>query len=273
MSLDELRDANARSILFECIAGSRAYGTTTPASDEDIRGIFALPANAYLDLERPPDQVGDERGNTVFYSLRRVFELLTLANPNILELLFMPEDCVRRTSRNAGADRAAAAFITRNAPIPTLATRCRRSRRRVGRTSGSTIRGRRRRRPRKSSATSFRGIAGRVRTMPVRPVPLSVIGWPLEEFHAARLEHARDTYRLYRYGRARAECFAATCWCASRSRRKTRHRASPACCCSTSRAGSRRWWIIRTTGRGGATAIPRAGSSRSAASSTSTRRT
>ncbi len=36
--------------------------------------------------------------------------------------------------------------------------------------------------------------------MPVRPVPLSVIGWRLEEFHAARLEHARDTYRLYRYG-------------------------------------------------------------------------
>ena len=34
----------------------------------------------------------------------------------------------------------------------------------------------------------------------MRPVPLSVIGWRLEEFHAARLEHARDTYRLYRYG-------------------------------------------------------------------------
>jgi hypothetical protein len=34
----------------------------------------------------------------------------------------------------------------------------------------------------------------------VRPVLLNVIGWPLAEFHAARLEHARDTYRLYRYG-------------------------------------------------------------------------
>jgi hypothetical protein len=32
-------------------------------------------------------------------------------------------------------------------------------------------------------------------------VALNVIGWRLEEYHAARLEHARDTYRLYRYGR------------------------------------------------------------------------
>jgi predicted nucleotidyltransferase len=51
-----------------------------------------------LNLERPPDQVSDERGNVVYYSLRRVIELLTQANPNILELLFMPDDCVLKTS-------------------------------------------------------------------------------------------------------------------------------------------------------------------------------
>jgi predicted nucleotidyltransferase len=98
MTLEQLLGAGASSILFECTAGSRAYGTVTAASDEDIRGIFAQPAVAFLELERPPDQVADERGNTVYYSLRRVFELLAQANPNILELLFMPEDCVRRTS-------------------------------------------------------------------------------------------------------------------------------------------------------------------------------
>jgi predicted nucleotidyltransferase len=86
------------AILFECIAGSRAYGTATADSDEDTRGIFAVPAGAYLNLERPPDQVSDERSNVVYYSLRRVIELLMQANPNILELLFMPDDCVRKTS-------------------------------------------------------------------------------------------------------------------------------------------------------------------------------
>ena len=35
---------------------------------------------------------------------------------------------------------------------------------------------------------------------PARPIPLAQTGWNLGEFHAARLEHARDTYRLYRYG-------------------------------------------------------------------------
>ena len=34
-------------------------------------------------------------GHTVYYSLRRTLELLAGANPNILELLYMPEDCVR----------------------------------------------------------------------------------------------------------------------------------------------------------------------------------
>ena len=29
---------------------------------------------------------------------------------------------------------------------------------------------------------------------------MRTIGWDLGEYHAARLEHARDTYRLYRYG-------------------------------------------------------------------------
>jgi hypothetical protein len=36
---------------------------------------------------------------------------------------------------------------------------------------------------------------------PARPVALREIGWSLDEYHAARLEHGHDTYRLYRYGK------------------------------------------------------------------------
>src|SRR5262245_34180692 len=95
--LDDFRDRTS-AILFECIAGSRAYGTSVTGSDVDIRGIFAVPAGAYLDLDVPASQVGDDRGNVVYYSLRRVIDLLSQANPNILELLFMPDDCIRKTS-------------------------------------------------------------------------------------------------------------------------------------------------------------------------------
>ena len=77
------------SVIFECVAGSRAYGTTTSSSDEDRRGLFVVPATDYLSLASPPAQVSDERGNTVFYSLRRTIELLSVANPNI-ELRFSP---------------------------------------------------------------------------------------------------------------------------------------------------------------------------------------
>ena len=97
-SLDELRFRIPSAILFECIAGSRAYGTSVSSSDEDIRGVFAVSASAYLDLRQPPDQLSDDRENVVYYSIRRVIDLLSQANPNILELLFMPDDCVQKTS-------------------------------------------------------------------------------------------------------------------------------------------------------------------------------
>lgn len=95
---EQLLATHPHAILFECIAGSRAYGTANANSDEDTRGVFAVPASEYLKLERPLDQVSDQRGDVVYFSLRRVIELLTQANPNILELLFMPDDCVLRTS-------------------------------------------------------------------------------------------------------------------------------------------------------------------------------
>ncbi len=95
---EQLLATHPNAILFECIAGSRAYGTANANSDQEARGIFAVPAREYLNLARPVDQVSDERGNVVYYSLRLVIELLSQANPNILELLFMPDDCVVKTS-------------------------------------------------------------------------------------------------------------------------------------------------------------------------------
>jgi uncharacterized protein len=81
-------------LLFDAVSGSRAYGTALPESDEDRRGVFVLPKAQFYGLEHCP-QISDERGDRVYYELGRCFELLAKNNPNLLELLAMPEDCVR----------------------------------------------------------------------------------------------------------------------------------------------------------------------------------
>ena len=98
-TLNQLLAAGNDRIIFSCVAGSRAYGTQVPGSDEDVRGIYMVPSGAYLPIDQEPVQLSDDRNNTVYYSLRRCIELLAEANPNILELLFSPQDCVQIVSK------------------------------------------------------------------------------------------------------------------------------------------------------------------------------
>jgi predicted nucleotidyltransferase len=90
-TIKELRDKNL--IIFETVAGSHAYGTATPESDRDIRGVFVQPLNDVLKYGFV-EQVADETNDVVFYELGRFMHLVAGNNPNILELLAMPEDCV-----------------------------------------------------------------------------------------------------------------------------------------------------------------------------------
>ena len=80
-------------LVFEVIAGSRAYGLDTPKSDTDIRGVFVLPKDMFYGLEYTA-QVSNESNDIVYYELKRFMELLSKSNPNILEMLATPESCV-----------------------------------------------------------------------------------------------------------------------------------------------------------------------------------
>ena len=90
-TIQDLRDRNL--IIFESISGSHAYGTATPDSDTDIRGVFYQPLLDALKYGWV-DQVSDEKNDVTFYELGRFMQLLAGNNPNIIELLAMPEDCV-----------------------------------------------------------------------------------------------------------------------------------------------------------------------------------
>ncbi|MFN3405362.1 MAG: DNA polymerase beta superfamily protein [Cytophagaceae bacterium] len=91
IDIDYLRKNNL--IIYECISGSRAYGLDLPHSDTDIKGIFLLSEDDFYGLGYV-EQVNNESNDIVFYELKRFIELLLKNNPNLLDLLNVPPDCV-----------------------------------------------------------------------------------------------------------------------------------------------------------------------------------
>jgi len=84
-------------IIFSAIMGSNAYGTSLPTSDKDVRGVFMQPLADILKYGYA-EQTADDNNDIIYYELRRFLLLAAQNNPNILELLFSPKDCVIKTS-------------------------------------------------------------------------------------------------------------------------------------------------------------------------------
>ncbi len=80
-------------LLFECISGSRAYGTALDTSDTDIKGVFVLPEADFYGLHCV-EQISNETNDSVYYELKRFVGLLTKNNPNVMEMLHSPPDCL-----------------------------------------------------------------------------------------------------------------------------------------------------------------------------------
>jgi hypothetical protein len=81
-------------LLLKCVSGSRAYNLALPTSDTDLKGIFVLPRQELYGLSYTP-QVANESNDEVFFEIGRFIDLLCKNNPNILELLSTPPECVR----------------------------------------------------------------------------------------------------------------------------------------------------------------------------------
>ena len=91
MTIQDLKDKNL--IIFEGIVGSQAYGIATPTSDVDIKGVFIQPLDDILNFNYV-EQVNDEKNDTTYYEIRRFLQLIQQNNPNLLELLALPQDCI-----------------------------------------------------------------------------------------------------------------------------------------------------------------------------------
>jgi predicted nucleotidyltransferase len=85
--------------MYPCSSSiTESFGTNVPESDVDYRGVFSISSDAYFCLNRPLEQVSDEKNDTTYYTVFRFLELACAGNPNILELLWSPDDCVLKTS-------------------------------------------------------------------------------------------------------------------------------------------------------------------------------
>ena len=97
--MDDTQKINLQAVrkqdncLIECISGSTAYNLNLPHSDIDIKGVFVLPKSLFYGLKYT-SQVNDQKNDVVFYELKRFVELLCKNNPNLLEMLSMPEDMI-----------------------------------------------------------------------------------------------------------------------------------------------------------------------------------
>jgi hypothetical protein len=79
--------------LLLVIRGSHAYGTNIETSDTDYAGVFVQSMDDILGMSYK-EQINDDSNDIVIYELRRFLELVESNNPNILELLNTPEDCI-----------------------------------------------------------------------------------------------------------------------------------------------------------------------------------
>ena len=75
------------------IRGSHAYNTATETSDFDYCGVYVQNIEDIYGFNYK-EQINDEKNDMVFYEIKRFLELLSKSNPNTLELLNTPEDCI-----------------------------------------------------------------------------------------------------------------------------------------------------------------------------------
>jgi len=231
MNVKELQESGR--ILYEVIAGSRSYGTHTPTSDYDLRGFYWIPKDDYICIpsEFPEDQIDNETNDIIYYSLRRAFELLSTANPNMIELLWEPQDCIQIQKeplmslifKNRYIFISKKAYFTHAAYSIAQIGRAKGKNKKVHNPQPETI-------PQKEDFCrivdmrddrnipihTIEEIAERRITcnkrdleyhansnrFPFRPVPLKETSIDLSKCHVSSLEHIPYTFRLYNIGEA-----------------------------------------------------------------------
>lgn len=87
-----LNKSLGKNIILLTTGGSHAYGTDTPKSDLDIRGITLNSAEEILTMNYNDKPIEDRPTDTVIYFLKQIISLLLNCNPNTIEILGTKEE-------------------------------------------------------------------------------------------------------------------------------------------------------------------------------------
>lgn len=80
----------ASGVLVETTVGSRAWNLAEAGSDEDRRGVFALPLSWTSGLVAPPEDLVSADGSVTYWEIGKAVRQALRADPNTLEMLFVP---------------------------------------------------------------------------------------------------------------------------------------------------------------------------------------
>jgi uncharacterized protein len=83
-------------LIFECIVGSQAYGTSDKNSDTDKKGIYIQSNDEILVFDYEP-QINVTK-DECYYEVGRFLELVSMANPTCIEMLYSDERFITHTS-------------------------------------------------------------------------------------------------------------------------------------------------------------------------------
>jgi predicted nucleotidyltransferase len=196
MQLQDIKD----KIVYEVIAGSHAYGTNIPTSDKDTRGIFLPSKEDHISFIDIPEQANDTKSDIVFYSLKRFFNLVNTANPNIIELLWIPESCI--INKNPVLDplfENRKIFITRKAYMSHFCY----AEAQIKKAKGANKRVNNPKSEIKPVREDFCFYINVEKynedVLNSRPIPIKDTKVDLNKCHCAKLEHSHNFYRLYDY--------------------------------------------------------------------------
>jgi hypothetical protein len=82
-------------IVLEATVGSRAWGLADEASDFDHRGAFVSPFPWTTGLVPPPEDLVSDDGSATYWSAAKAIRQALRADPNTLEMLFVPSASAR----------------------------------------------------------------------------------------------------------------------------------------------------------------------------------